>query len=210
MPSRSISLADLPPLVRAKVEAEYAGDGPFQRARDKRAANVARGIASQRNGREAEELIERHHALALNLGLARVDKLHPEVGGRHGHLFRKAASSVDYRGTLKGGRSLSIECKRTGNANVFQFSAIEPHQRVALNDDMAMGGLALLVVVLPEPSTALLAIEWRDVLGMVADRARVKRTTIPLEMLRDHCAARGTWEPYLAQWVPGEAARRIA
>jgi len=55
-------------------------------------------------------------------------------------------STVDYTGTLKGGKSIAFDAKETKNKTSFPLSNIEDHQLAYLSFQQKLGGIAFFMI----------------------------------------------------------------
>jgi len=166
------------------------------------------GAVAHARGDAFEDVLSRHHAVALAEGIADVRKVGaPVVVGRGG--LPKAWAGVgpaDYVGTLRGGRSLVVEAKSF--AGRLSRGDIAEHQREHLDACAALGGLALLALNVYGCGVYVVrwdAAPWRvttRTLTTVERGRKVKRSvesrTLGVEELAGH---RVEGECYLRAWV---------
>lgn len=102
------------------------------------------------------------------------------VGGTYVHTTK---ASIDYKGTLAGGRSISIEVKQhDGVSFPLNESTLSTSQRQALDVAVAMGGEVLLVVDLPDQRETYV-MQWADVQKFIA---APYRASLSLQWMRAH------------------------
>jgi recombination protein U len=98
-------------------------------------------------GSGLEELITYASTQYERNGIAVIHKVPtPVTVLNNGKGFFKGKSTVDYTGTLKGGRFVCFEAKETKQANVFPLKNIHPHQITYMKNVTNLGGLAFLLV----------------------------------------------------------------
>jgi recombination protein U len=90
-----------------------------------------------------EQLISHTNAKYAELGIALIQFVHTP---RDIHGKSIAKSSVDYVGTLYGGRSVAIECKETIHDHI-PMSMLRPHQVGWLTSVNNLDGLGIFVVM---------------------------------------------------------------
>ena len=80
-------------------------------------------------------------------GIAVINKVPtPVTVLKDGKGFFKAKSTVDYTGTLKGGRFVCFEAKETKQTSSFPLKNIHSHQIEYMQNITECGGLAFLIV----------------------------------------------------------------
>lgn len=124
--------------------------GPSQRVR-------------QAAGDRAEAVADRMHEAC---GLARValvrrvnSNLRLVSGGGGPRVVPTKKSTIDCWGVLRGGRCVAVEVKSCSSGRL-DFDRLPPHQRSELESVEALGGLALVLVVV---GLTAYAIPWRAV-----------------------------------------------
>lgn len=94
-----------------------------------------------------EELITYASNQYKRQGVAIINKVPtPVTVLKGGKGFFKEKSTVDYTGTLKGGRFVCFEAKETKQTNSFPLKNIHQHQIDYMQNVSDIGGLAFLIV----------------------------------------------------------------
>ena len=132
-------------------------------------AKTRRREAGQRAaaaGSALEASLDKHHTVALGLGLAEVRHVSPHVKhkgpGRLPGTFSAAFDAPggsDYRGTLRGGRSLVAEAKSTQGATL-AWSDFTEAERADMAAACELGALCLVLWWSAELA-ALFAVPWQ-------------------------------------------------
>lgn len=152
-----------------------------ERAKGKPAPKANRGKVFE------TELIDGHDHYRAT-GLAAVEKVptpYRQVPGDNGQSkLIRLRSTVDYKGTIKGGWSVDIEAKSTLQTTRWDFDDIHQHQVDHLNLIDSLGGVAF-VLVKHIPGAAVYLIRGRDMADLW-DRARWRqgRASLSLADLR--------------------------
>jgi len=126
-------------------------------------ARRSQGKTAKENGRAFEKYIEGQHELAWARRIARIKPTGHEVrqlGPSRPPIVTK--SGADYTGTLRGGRHLVVEAK-TSMESTLAYSELKPKQVADLNENHALGAVALLLVELHTPQRQRFAVPWKSV-----------------------------------------------
>jgi len=112
-------------------------------------ANAARGKANRMRGEIAQMIIQRR---LQALGVLMLEPVHTpwrlrRVGCRIVGATPMAKVSGDFRGIAPGGAGRSILVEVKFRPDRLTFSDLEPHQRLALDRNLAAGGLSYLAWV---------------------------------------------------------------
>ena len=119
---------------------------------NKKIRNQIQGARNKRNGKIFEELIEAACVQYFIDKVAKIEKTPEPIkqlgpmqkNGRFIAAYEKAAQ-VDFKGTLKGGRTVCFDAKHTESDRI-QQSAISPDQEECLDDYMEMGAVCFVLV----------------------------------------------------------------
>jgi hypothetical protein len=154
------------------------------------------------------------HVAAMNRGLALIEKIHNAWDVRR-RLNEKEVvcvpgvkTGVDYRGVLRGGRALYVECKSCSSSS-FPLSNIQKNQVDQLTAAEDLGAACFLVIVWDPDGVAakaslremgfpggpvLVALPWSEARAFIANNAR----SVPTEKLLEFAR---TWSFYAGEEV---------
>ena len=95
-------------------------------------------------GKTFEEEVKLANAAYLERGIALVQKIStPWVVIRRGkqivYAFPEGKSTLDFRGTVKGGRSISFDCKESEDERGLPLKHIQPHQIEYMRQALSVG-----------------------------------------------------------------------
>ena len=187
----SAKFASLSPSVRAlnaHIEACAGDDAPavMEARAERRSRSQQSAAAAAASGNDLEGWLDDQHEAARALRLADLEHQNPAVRVlRHLDAARfegqwRARSGPDYRGTLRGGRSVTVEAKNAGRDRLKlvddgspHYDGVKQHQADALNRALALGGVALLVVRFRRRAQGrdvetTYAVPWDAVCGMAS------------------------------------------
>lgn len=121
---------------------------------------------AQSAGAALETLANLHHTRAREQGLADIRKVEPPVrrlrslaGGQFVAVYA-AKSGCDFRGTLRGGKALAIECK-SGDGESLAHSEFTAAEVLDLDECAALGGLSI-VLWYRRDLRSMYAIPWQS------------------------------------------------
>jgi recombination protein U len=97
--------------------------------------------------------------------------------------FHEKHSTVDFVGTMHGGRAVAFDAKSTMNSNQFNLSMIEPHQEAFLYEHAKMGGISFLLV----ESTANKQVYRLMLDELLRFRNENERKSIPWRWFKENC-----------------------
>lgn len=98
-------------------------------------------------GSALEDLITYTNSQYRQKGIAIINKIPtPTTIKKDGTGFFKAKSTVDFTGTLAGGRFICFDAKETKQPNIFPLSNVHQHQMDYMQSVADMGGIAFLIV----------------------------------------------------------------
>ena len=101
-------------------------------------------------GKSFEEEVKLANAAYLERGIALVQKIStPWVVIRRGKqivsAFPESKSTLDFRGTVKGGTSISFDCKESEDERGLPLKHIQPHQKDYMRNAMGVGEEILIL-----------------------------------------------------------------
>lgn len=111
-------------------------------------AKIKRSTQRGKRGQALEKLIEYSAKQYLVKGKARIDKIPTPMTQYRGKVWRER-STVDFSGTIQGGRSVDFDAKATQEKTRFEIcneTHIAPHQIEYLKQKHQLGGIAFLLV----------------------------------------------------------------
>lgn len=134
-------------------------------------------------GRQAERAVGLacvHYRRAGRADIAKQATGMRRVGGTYVHTTK---ASIDFKGTLAGGRSISIEVKEhDGVSFPLNESTLSTSQRQALDLAATIGGEVLFVVDLPDQNETYV-MQWVDVQRFIT---APYRASLSLQWMRTH------------------------
>lgn len=125
------------------------------RGQKKAPARVRSGRAARARGEGHETALDAQHAAYARAGLAYIARVPTPMrvlGAVSGGVCRAAfaaRSTVDYLGTMRGGRAVALELKARAGKRLAAADLPE-HQWAALRAVQRLGGLALVLVILDD------------------------------------------------------------
>jgi recombination protein U len=113
---------------------------------------IKRSSRRGKRGQALEKLIEVASDQYRIKGRARIDKVPTPMKTYKGKTFYDSKSTVDFSGTIKGGRSVDFDAKATKDPRlpVTDETHIRPHQIEYLREKHQLGGIAFLLVEFTE------------------------------------------------------------
>jgi len=160
-------------------------------------------------GAASEDVLSLIHQVARNRKIALVDKVPSgwkiirRVSDVEFVCVPSEKTGVDYRGVLKGGRALFVECKSC-SSGTFDLKGIQANQLSELDAADDLGAACVLAIVWDPPTTkarealsakgipagvVLVAVPWPVVRELRKNDAK----SIPSDVLVEHA---GRWEMY--------------
>jgi len=113
--------------------------------------NVIGGRKAKNNGKQFEKIVDLSCEYYLNKNLAYIQKtpeparfVKPLQGGKFVAYYEKSAQ-VDYKGLIRGGRSISFDAKHTSDTRI-EFSQLQPQQEKQLLKEFELGGIAFVLI----------------------------------------------------------------
>jgi hypothetical protein len=153
---------------------------PIKLVPSAKARRARAGSAAGKAGGALERALAQHHAVALQLGIAEVRHVSPHVlhlgpGKLPGSFSARfdAPGGCDYRGTMRGGRSLVMEAKSTGDNNL-GWSAFTSAELADFAAAAELGALGL-VVWERRDLAAMFAVPWAEMPWKVTGNGRSVR-----------------------------------
>lgn len=109
---------------------------------------IKRSIARGKRGQALENLILYSCRQYSTKGKARIDKVPTPMKTYRGKTFYSEKSTVDFSGTIKGGRSVDFDAKATREKRfaICDNTHLAPHQVAYLKEKHELGGIAFLLV----------------------------------------------------------------
>lgn len=103
-------------------------------------------------GKALEELVEYANKQYKAKGWAQIQKISTPwvvVRGKNGKItsaFPEGKSTLDFRGTVDGGLSISFDCKETTNKKGLPLSNIQDHQLEFIRDELKLNAASFILV----------------------------------------------------------------
>ena len=110
----------------------------------------AKNYRQANKGKFLEELVERTNYVYKNRGQALVQKIPTPTKVKWGNgeivgAYHSAKSTLDFRGTLKGGQAIAFDCKETKEEKGLPLAGIAEHQIDYIRSAIEIGELVFII-----------------------------------------------------------------